>query len=107
MRSARVLFKKEPAGELTQLDDGSFVFTYDAQWLLDGSKPPISLTLPKSKVAFHSKFLFPFFFNFLPEGANKHVICRKKRIDNEDYFGLLLEVGHGDTVGAVQIQLHE
>jgi HipA-like protein len=31
------------------------------------------------------------------------LICKKKKIDADDYFGLLLEVGQGDTVGAVRV----
>jgi serine/threonine-protein kinase HipA len=61
------------------------------------------LTLPKSKREFTSSTLFPFFFNLIPEGANKRLLCSKKRIDFDDYFGILLEVAGGDTIGAVTI----
>ena len=67
------------------------------------SKPSISLTMPKNKLEFQSSTLFPFFFNLIPEGVNKQLICRKKRIDRDDYFGLLLEVAGGDTIGAVKV----
>lgn len=103
MRSAAVYFKNQLAGTLSQLDNGRFVFQYDALWLNDSSKPSISLSLPKNKAEFQSPVLFPFFFNFIPEGANKHLLCFKKRIDSEDYFGLLLEVAGGDTIGAVNV----
>ena len=39
----------------------------------------------------------------IPEGANKRVLCSTKRIDPDDYFGLLLEVAGDDTVGAVKV----
>jgi serine/threonine-protein kinase HipA len=39
----------------------------------------------------------------IPEGVNKRLICSKKRIDFNDYFGILLEVAGGDTIGAVKI----
>jgi serine/threonine-protein kinase HipA len=52
---------------------------------------------------FQSSTLFPFFFNLIPEGVNKRLICTKKRIDFNDYFGILLEVAGGDTIGAVKI----
>lgn len=39
----------------------------------------------------------------IPEGVNKRLICSKKRIGHEDYFGILLEVAGGDTIGAVKI----
>jgi serine/threonine-protein kinase HipA len=39
----------------------------------------------------------------IPEGVNKRLICSKKRIDLDDYFGILLEVAGGDTIGAVKV----
>ncbi|MHA8067084.1 HipA N-terminal domain-containing protein [Aquirufa sp. ROCK2-A2] len=103
MRSGQVYYKNELAGELSQQDDGSFIFSYALQWLKDSNKPSISLTLPKSKVEFQSATLFPFFFNLIPEGVNKRLLCSKKRIDQDDYFGILLEIAGGDTIGAVRV----
>ena len=85
------------------MDNGSFIFRYEERWFNDISKPSISLTLPKTKIEFQSSTLFSFFFNMIPEGVNKRLLCRKKRIDFNDYFGILLEVGGGDTIGAVKI----
>ena len=103
MRIAKVFFKNEEAGRLIQEDNGEYVFCYHSNWLLDSSKPGISLSLPKSLVDYKGVHLFPFFFNLLPEGVTKQLICKKKKIDADDYFGLLLEVGQGDTVGAVRV----
>ncbi len=104
MRQATVLYKKEPAGLLTQLDDGSFVFKYDKQWFEDASKPAISLTLPKTQQEYRAPVLFPFFYNMLPEGANKQVVCFENRIDPNDPFGILLTTAAHDTIGAVQLK---
>ena len=60
MRNAKILFKDEEAGILTQHDDASFSFRYHDVWLSDMNKQSISLTLPKFEQKFHSKFLFPF-----------------------------------------------
>ncbi len=103
MRKAKVLFKNEEAGILTQHDDGSFTFCYHDDWVVNNQKQSISLTLPKAKKEFHSKYLFPFFFNMLPEGSNKQVVCRINRIDNDDYFGLLMITAKNDSIGAVRI----
>ena len=103
MREAKVLFKDEEAGILTQHDNGSFTFCYLDDWLNDKEKPSISLTLPKSEQLFHSEFLFPFFYNMLPEGSNKQVVCKLNRIDKEDYFGLLMTTAKNDSIGAVRI----
>jgi HipA-like protein len=104
MRTAKVLFKDEEAGTLTQHDDGSFSFAYDHSWVDDAKKAAISLTLPKRHKAYHSEFLFPFFYNMLPEGSNKQVVCKLNRLDWDDYFGLLLTIAKNDTIGAVTVQ---
>jgi len=67
-------------------------------------KPAISLTLPKSENEFHSRHLFPFFYNMLPEGTNKQVVCKLNRIDPKDDFGLLLTAAKYDSIGAVTVQ---
>lgn len=104
MRQAQVLYKKEAAGVLTQLDDGSFIFTYHDQWFNDTHKPAISLTLPKTQQEYKSKHLFPFFYNMLPEGSNKQTVCFENRIDAKDHFGILITTAKYDTIGAVQIK---
>ena len=103
MRKAKILFKDEEAGILTQHDDGSFTFSYNDTWVADNNKPGISLTLPKTVEEFHSKFLFPFFYNMLPEGSNKQVVCRFNKIDQSDYFGLLMTTAKYDSIGAVRV----
>ena len=103
MRKAKVLFKNEEAGILTQHDDASFSFHYHDDWLANERKQSISLTLPKTKKEFHSKHLFPFFYNMLPEGSNKQVVCKLNRIDQDDHFGLLMSTAKNDSIGAVRI----
>jgi serine/threonine-protein kinase HipA len=103
MRMAKILYKDEEAGVLTQHDNGSFTFNYNDNWIDDKNKPDISLTLPKTEKEFHSKYLFPFFFNMLPEGSNKQVVCKLNRIDQTDYFGLLVTTAKYDNIGAVRV----
>jgi serine/threonine-protein kinase HipA len=103
MRQAQILYKDEKAGVLTQHDDGSFTFRYHDIWIADSEKPGISLTLPKIEQEYHSKFLFPFFYNMLPEGSNKQVVCKHNRIDRNDYFGLLITTAKSDSIGAVRV----
>ena len=103
MRKASVLFNGEEAGVLTQNNDGSFLFRYHNDWLANDNKQSISLTLPKTEREFHSTSLFPFFYNMLPEGSNKQVVCRLNRIDREDHFGLLMTATKTDSIGAVTV----
>lgn len=104
MRAANVLYKSDPAGILTQKDNGSFHFKYNEDWLSDPLKPAISLTLPKGQDEFYSETLFPFFYHLLPEGANKRIVCRTFKIDKDDEFGILLHTSKIDTIGAVTLQ---
>jgi len=103
MRKAKVLYKDEEAATLTQNDDGSFTFSYHTAWMEDSNKPSISLTLPKTEKEYYSNFLFPFFYNMLPEGSNKQIVCKYNRIDRDDYFGLLMITAKDDSIGAVTI----
>ncbi len=103
MRKAKILFMDEEAGVLTQHNDGSFTFRYQDAWMADSNKPAIGLTLPKTGHVFHSDFLFPFFYNMLPEGSNKQMVCKLNRIDHADYFGLLMTTTKTDSIGAVRV----
>jgi HipA-like protein len=103
MRQAKILYKDEEAGVLTQFDDGSFAFRYHDAWITDSDKPAISLTFPKTVQEFHSEFLFPFFVNMLPEGSNKQVVCKHNWIDKDDYYGLLITTAKFDSIGAIRV----
>jgi serine/threonine-protein kinase HipA len=103
MRHAKIIYKEEEAGLLTQHDDASFTFRYHDAWLANSDKQSISLTLPKTQQEFHANYLFPFFFNMLPEGANKQALCKQLRIDADDYFGLLITAAKNDSIGAVRV----
>ncbi len=107
MRKAKVLFREQEAGVITQHDDGSFTFRYNDNWVADIAKPAISHTFPKEQQEFHSQSLFPFFYNMLPEGSNKDAVCKQNRIDMEDDFGLLLATAMYDSIGAVKIVKQE
>jgi len=91
------------AGYLIREDEKGYLFKYDSLYLNNLSLPAISLTLPKSRQEHHSKYLFPFFFNMLSEGINKKLQCRYFKIDEKDYFGLLLATAQNDTIGAVTV----
>ncbi|WPY99839.1 HipA N-terminal domain-containing protein [Christiangramia sp. OXR-203] len=104
MRQAAIYYKGEKAGILKQHDDGSFTFRYLEMWLSDPQNPSISLTLPRSQPVYHSKYLFPFFYNMLPEGTNRQKVCKAKRLDTDDYFGILMTTARYDTVGAITVE---
>lgn len=103
MRSAKILYKNQEAGILRQLNDGTFEFQYNENWMNNSSMPPISLTLPKTRETYRSEYLFPFFFNMLPEGTNKEAVCFNQRIDKNDDFGILMATAQSDTIGAIRV----
>jgi HipA-like protein len=104
MRKAAVYRNGELIGTLTEESRASYIFCYNDRWFADAKKPAVSLTLPKSQQEFRSEILFPFFFNLLSEGVNRKLQSRQLKIDEADYFGLLLATAQHDTIGAITVQ---
>lgn len=104
MRAIEVYHNGALAGTLTEENRQHFVFRYDDNYFNDPSKPAVSLTLPKTRKEYSSKFLFPFFYNMLSEGVNRKLQCTQLRIDEEDSFGLLGATAQYDTIGAVTVK---
>ena len=65
---------------------------------------PVSLTMPFREEPYQSDYLFPVFTNMLPEGANRKIVCRSWRLDEKDFFGLLLKIATFDTIGAITVK---
>ena len=104
MRKLAVYSNNVMAGVLTENQPGrEYEFTYNTDYLLS-YLPPISATLPKRAETYQSEYLFPFFTNLLPEGANRKVICREKHIDEHDFFGMLIATVGTDIIGAVNFR---
>jgi HipA N-terminal domain len=103
MRRAVVKVNGQTAGYLTEHDDQSFVFVYDTFYLAETKNTAISPTFPLRIEPYISKTLFPFFYNMLAEGSNKAILCRRLKIDEKDYFGLLLATTSHDTIGPITI----
>ena len=104
MRQCEVYIHGIRAGVLTEDDNRTYTFTYDAAYLLGKGTPPVSLTLPLRSEPYHSPYLFAFFFNMLSEGENRQVQSQILRIDADDDFGILLATAQTDTIGAVTIK---
>lgn len=104
MRRAEVYRNGIFAGILSETSDGKYQFTYDSVYFNDDSKPGISLTIPKTKITHHSDHLFPFFYNMLSEGTNRKIQSKQLKIDEKDFFGLLLATAQYDTVGAIIVK---
>jgi serine/threonine-protein kinase HipA len=98
-----VYYNKRLAGILEKAE-GIYIFMYDEQYINDKNTKSISLSLPKIKRQFRSKFLFPFFYGLLTEGVTKKNQCRKLKIDEDDFFTRLLKTAGEDTIGCVTVK---
>ncbi len=103
MRTAQVLYNGRLAGVLSK-EGKTYRFTYDKSYLATAGSRPVSLTLPLQEAPFESDVLFPPFLNRLSEGANKAIQSRLLKIDENDYFGLLLATAGGDGIGPLTIK---
>jgi serine/threonine-protein kinase HipA len=100
-RSAKVYYRKQFAGILSEKAEGGYRFVYDAEYLVKG--PAISLTLPLQEEGFESETMFPFFAGLIPEGWYLHIVAPTIKVDEHDTFGLLMRTC-GDCIGAVSLQ---
>jgi HipA-like protein len=107
MRAAQVLYNGRLAGILSK-SAGAYRFVYDKNYLATPGNRPISLTLPFQEAPYESNVLFPVFVNMLSEGDNKAIQNRLLKIDENDYFSLLLATAGSETIGPLTIkEIHE
>lgn len=99
MRKVDVYYGDVFAGQLVELTRGSYEFVYDDAFLADSSTPPVSVNLPKSQKVYQADHIFPVFTNMLPEGANRRALCRVKKVDENDFFGMLEMICGMDAIG--------
>jgi len=104
MRAAEVYYNGELAGVLAEVSRNEYRFRYDDSWFINDRKPPVSLTLPKTRQEYSNEILFPFFFNMLSEGFNRKLQSKLLKIDEKDNFGLLMATARHDTIGAITIK---
>jgi len=104
MRALEIYRNGILAGLLIEEGREHYIFRYDDKYYLDPSNPAISLTLPKTKQEYSSKFLFPFFFNMLSEGVNRKLQSIQLKIDEEDHVGFLATTAQYDTIGAITVK---
>jgi serine/threonine-protein kinase HipA len=100
---ALVLYNGTLSGVLEK-EKGQYRFVYDEAYMNKTGNRPISMTMPFRKEAYESKELFPVFINMLSEGMNKRMQCRMLKIDENDYFSLLLATAKEDSIGPITIK---
>jgi HipA-like protein len=103
MRAAQVLYNGRLAGILSK-SAGTYRFVYDKNYLATPGSRSVSLTLPLQETPYESNVLFPVFINMLSEGSNKAIQNRLLKIDEKDYFSLLLATAMSETIGPLTIK---
>jgi len=98
MREAQIYQLGKHAGVLRELNAGRYEFSYRP----DYAGPPVSLTMPVRPAAYVYEQFPPFFEGLLPEGPQLEALLRNAKLDANDFFGQLLQVGT-DMVGSVTV----
>jgi HipA-like protein len=107
MRAGKVFNNKVLAGIITEYDDQTYSFCYNAAYLNNDQMPAISLHFPKQIAAFESNILFPFFNNIISEGINKKIQSSILKIDEADAFGFLIKTSAKETIGAIRVEEYD
>ena len=89
-------------GVLRLDQNGDLSFAYDAAWLNDAGRPPISQALSKRAGPFNRRQTRPFFSGLLPEGMQREAVARSLGISERNDFRLLEALG-GDVAGALTL----
>lgn len=103
LASAEVYYNGKLAG-LLEKEDNRYRFLYDKEYISEKGHRPISITMPFRDESYESDSLFPVFTNMLSEGANKAIQCRMLKIDENDYFSLLLATAEEDNIGPITVK---
>lgn len=99
MRIAEIYVHGLAAGTLTQ-QNSHYIVEYYPQY----QGPPISLTLPVRVQPYEFNTFPAFFDGLLPEGPQLEALLKQAKLDRDDYFGQLIQVGH-NLIGAVNVVL--
>jgi serine/threonine-protein kinase HipA len=104
MRRGKVFYQDNPAGIITETDDGEYVFQYDHQYVEDHPSDFITFTMPVTEAPYTEKRLFPFFEGLIPEGWLLDIASENWKINKNDRMGLLLACCQ-NCIGAVSVEL--
>lgn len=103
MRQATILYNNIKAGQLTETNDGDYVFTYDADYIDKYPKQFITFSMPVRKEEYRAIRLFSFFEGLIPEGWLLNIATKNWKLNPNDRMGLLLACCQ-NCIGAVSIE---
>jgi len=102
MRQGIVKYNNEPAGVLTEEDNGEYLFVYNEAYVQKYPNQFITFNMPVTNNSYRSKRLFPFFDGLVPEGWLLNIAAESWKINKNDRMGLLLACCQ-NAIGAVSI----
>lgn len=97
-----VFFEQRRAGSLIQDKSGRLRFIYDAAWLNDPARFPISQSLPLQSEPFADRQARPFFAGLLPEAEKRELAAKALGVSDRNDFALLDGLG-GECAGALTL----
>lgn len=103
MRQAKIYYKEDLAGDLTETDDGEYIFQYEPAYVKHHADQFLTFTMPVREAPYKDKRLFPFFEGLIPEGWLLDIASKNWKLDPNDRMGLLL-VCCQNCIGAVSIK---
>ncbi|MFZ5789836.1 MAG: type II toxin-antitoxin system HipA family toxin [Pseudomonadota bacterium] len=99
-RQLDVFLHGHKVGLLEQDEAGQLRFAYDAAWLADPARAPLSLSLPLRPEPFGHREARPFFAGLLPEAEKRDLVARALGISARNDFAMIDRIG-GECAGAV------
>lgn len=99
---AEVYLNDQFVGWLSKVP-GGYEFQYHEEFLSSSKSSPISWNFPLKREKFKSEKLFPFFEGLVSEGWLLKVQSQTLKIDERDYFSMLLENGW-DLIGGIKVK---
>ncbi|TAE00170.1 MAG: phosphatidylinositol kinase [Bacteroidetes bacterium] len=105
--TAEVLLEKQKVGMLSKIvteNKEIYVFAYDQAYCENKDAKPLVPLMPKILQPYYSDILFPVFFSLLSEGNAKKFQCQIHKIDQNNYFQLLLKTCVHNTMSGIKIR---
>ena len=102
MRQAKIYYKEQQAGLLTETDDGLYTFSYLEEYIKSSRESFITFTMPVTDSIYTDKRLFPFFDGLIPEGWLLDIASKNWKLNTNDRMGLLLACCR-NCIGAVSV----
>lgn len=97
-----VYFQETKAGALSQQENGTLSYAYDAAYRNAEDARAISFSMPLAEAVFEDRVVRPFFSGLLPDEAARQKLAGALGVSAGNAFGLLEVIG-GECAGALSL----